>query len=95
MSRYMVNKVLWRYSREDDFRAAFDANPEAALKGFSLSADEHAALSARDQRAIFLLGAHPFLIYAFMIAVEGGWSFEFMQRYVDKLQGVELQNIET
>jgi hypothetical protein len=95
MTRYALDKVLWEYGRDQDFRAAFDAGPQAALAGRDLTAAEHAALSAKDIRAAFSLGAHPFLVYSFAIALNRGWSVQLMHDYVAKLEGLQLGDIET
>lgn len=95
MTRYALDKVLWTYARERDFKVAFDADPAAAIAGRELSADERAALAARDMRKIFQLGAHPFLLYSFAIASNGGWSFDMMKDYVGRLEGLSLGDIET
>ncbi len=95
MTRYAMNEALWRYAREPDFRARFDENPGQAISESNLSEAESAALEKKDIRSIFALGAHPFLIYSFAIAANGGWSFEFMTDYVGRLEGLELGDIET
>jgi hypothetical protein len=95
MTRYALDKVLWSYAREPAFKAAFDADSEGAMAERELTAPERQALIARDLRAIFTLGAHPFLLYSFAIASNGGWSMEMMKDYVAKLEGLELGNIET
>lgn len=95
MTRYMVDKVLWRGAREPDFLQALMAQPEVALSAFELAEHEKSALAARNFRSIFQLGAHPFLLYAFAIACNGGWSFAFMHEYVGQLKGLELGDIET
>lgn len=95
MTRYALDKVLWNYAREPGFKAAFDADPATAVASRELSDAERSALSARDLRAIFTLGAHPFLLYSFAIAANGGWSMEMMKDYVAKLEGLELGDIET
>ena len=95
MTRYALDKVLWTYAREPQFKAAFDADPTATIDGRELSDAERDALTARDARAIFALGAHPFLLYSFAIAANGGWSFDLMKDYVAKLEGLALGDIET
>lgn len=95
MTRYAVDKVLWNYVREPDFKAAFDADPASAIAGRELADAERAALETRDARAIFLTGAHPFLLYSFSIVANGGWSMEMMKDYVAKLEGLQLGDIET
>lgn len=95
MSRYQLDKVLWEYAREPAFKSRFDADPLAAITSRTLTQAERDALGARDLRAIFVLGAHPFLLYSFAIALNGGWSFDMMREYVAKLEGLELGDIET
>lgn len=95
MSRYALDKALWCYARQDAFRRAFDADAKAALGDWELTSAERAALVARDARAIFELGAHPFLLYSFSIAANGGWSFEMMKSYVAALDGLKAGDIET
>lgn len=95
MTRYAVDKVLWNYAREPEFKTAFDADPAAAIADHELSGAERAALTARDLREVFQLGAHPFLLYSFAIASNGGWSMEMMKDYVSKLEGLRPGDIET
>ena len=95
MTRYALDKVLWNYARDPEFKAAFDADPAAAIADRELTGDERAALGARDARAIFQLGAHPFLLYSFSITANGGWSMEMMTDYVGRLKGLSLGDIET
>lgn len=95
MTRYALDKVLWEYGRDPAFKAEFDLDPGPALSVRELDASEHSALGAKDIRAIFTLGAHPFLVYSFAIALNGGWSMQFMLDYVEKLKGLELGDIET
>lgn len=95
MTRYAMDKVLWRYGQDSNYRAAFNDNPGVALANEELEDRERAALLAKDVREIFSLGAHPFLVYSFAIQANGGWSFQFMHDYVERLKGLELQNIET
>ena len=95
MTRYAVDKILWTYGRDAEYRARFNENPAAAIAGDELNESERSALVAKDFRAIFSLGAHPFLIYSFAIQLNGGWSFPFMLDYGERLKGLELGDIET
>lgn len=95
MSRYMLDKALWRYARENDFRSRWQSDPASVLGDFDLTQEERSALESGGLRNIFQLGAHPFLIYSFAIARNGGWSFELMERYVAELDGLTLGDIET
>ncbi|MEQ1715562.1 MAG: hypothetical protein ABL907_06205 [Hyphomicrobium sp.] len=62
MSAYTINKICHRVGHDDRFRAALDADPEAALAGFDLTADEREALFAGEVGRLFELGAHPYLL---------------------------------
>ena len=62
MSRYAVNSLLYRLKKDPAFRAAFLADPGAALAGADLSADERAAFIARDMRRINELGGYLHLV---------------------------------
>lgn len=95
MSRYALDKVLWNYAREPQFKAGFDADPRFSIADRDLSEAERAALCGRDFRAIFQLGAHPFLLYSFAITANGGWSLDMMKDYVARLEGLSLGDIET
>lgn len=95
MTRYAIDKVLWMYGRDPAYRSHFDADPLSHVSGEELSEEERSALAGKDIRAIFSLGAHPFLLYSFAIQVNGGWSFQFMLDYVERLKGLELGDIET
>lgn len=95
MTRYAMDKIIWTYGRDADFRAAFDKDPDLVLADAELGASERQALHDRDIRAIFALGAHPFLVYSFAIQLNGGWSYQFMLDYVERLKGLGLGDIET
>lgn len=95
MTRYAVDKVLWEVAKNPEIAKVFFTNPDATIKDRELTEQEKSALVSTDLRAIFQLGAHPFLLYSFAIAANGGWSVEFMNTYVEALKGLELGNIET
>lgn len=95
MTRYALDKFIWNFGRDADFRAAFGKDPDHVLDQAELDASERQALRDHDVRAIFTLGAHPFLVYSFAIQLNGSWSHEFMLDYVERLKGLELGDIET
>jgi hypothetical protein len=95
VTRYALDKVLWEYGRDPAFREAFDGDAASAIANRELSENERGALTAKDIRAVFTLGAHPFLVYSFAIALNRGWSVQLMHDYVAKLEGLELGDIET
>ena len=62
MSRYAVNSLLYRLKKDPAFRAAYLADPAAALGGADLTGDERAAFLARDMRRINELGGYLHLV---------------------------------
>lgn len=62
MSAYMINKVCQRVGHDDGFRAALDADPQAALAAFDLTDEERALLIGGEVGRLFELGAHPYLL---------------------------------
>ena len=48
MSRDAMAKVIERASADAGFRAQLEANPESALAGYNLTADERAAVLTSD-----------------------------------------------
>lgn len=95
MSRYAVDKLLWQIARDPAFEDSFKADREKILAGRDLTPEEHQALTDFDVRALFLGGAHPFMIYMSAQRMMGGWSYQFMIDYVEKLRGLKMVNINT
>jgi hypothetical protein len=62
MSRYEVNSVLYRLKKDPEFRARFNADPEAALIGTDLTETERAGFIRRDMRALNELGGYLHLV---------------------------------
>jgi hypothetical protein len=65
MSRYQVDKVMREVAHDEGAQAAFLADTAAYLDGRDLTAEERAAFLAGDYGALYRLGAHPFLLWAF------------------------------
>jgi hypothetical protein len=51
-----LNQVIERASTDAAFRAQLKSNPEAALTGYALTAEEKAALMSGDDRKLSELG---------------------------------------
>lgn len=51
-----VRELLVRYLIDDELRTAFERDPAAVLADFELADDERAALLARDERVLALIG---------------------------------------
>lgn len=56
MSQEMLTKVVERLSTDEAFRTELQKNPEAALKGYTLTAEERAALMSGDSAKLESLG---------------------------------------
>jgi hypothetical protein len=59
MSTDSLIQVLERASTDAAFRAQLESKPDAALAGFSLTADERAALVNKDVGQLRALGVDP------------------------------------
>ncbi len=79
MSRYELDRALWLAIRHRD----------ESLDGRDLTAEERRAFEECDVCALYTLGAIPFLIYQYALDRNGGFSFEFVGRYVGQLEGLE------
>ena len=62
MTAYAVNKVCWLVERDEEFRERLRRDMDAALADFKLDPEEVRALKSGDVAALFLKGAHPFLL---------------------------------
>jgi hypothetical protein len=90
-----MHRALWEVHRHPERAAEFAADPDGYLAGFDLTDEQRRALRERDLRAIFLLRAHPFLLYSFALRLGGGFSLELTARYLDRIGDLDLQDIET
>lgn len=95
MSRYATSVVMWDVTRDGALAEQFRTEPDAVLKDRDLTEEEHAALAAKDVRALFELGIHPFVLYHFALRLAGGFSMPFIQQYLGRLQGLTVGDLET
>jgi len=65
MSRYAIDKVMREVAHDEAAQAAFLADAPGYLDGRDLTDEERAAFLAGDYGALYRLGAHPFLLWAF------------------------------
>ncbi len=56
MSRETLTRIVERASTDAAFRAQLERNPEGALVGYDLTAEERAALASADARKLAALG---------------------------------------
>jgi hypothetical protein len=64
----MLRQIL----RDGAARESFLRDPAAFVQGADLNDDERRALAAKDYRALYLLGVHSFLLYAFVMKIFPG-----------------------
>lgn len=64
MSVYAIHKLLWLSEEDPEFRARLQSNPDEAMKGFSLTAEEAQALKNGDIHALHHWGVSNFLMRA-------------------------------
>ena len=62
MSLYYINKVFYKLDTDEAFLAKFRSDVDEALKEFSLTAEEAAAVKSGDITALYQMGAHGFLL---------------------------------
>ena len=62
MSVYQVNKILYLTDNDAAFRKRMQEEPEAALNEFSLSKEEHDALTSGAVGKLYQMGVHTFLL---------------------------------
>ncbi|MGI9823653.1 hypothetical protein [Agromyces sp. Marseille-Q5079] len=101
MTRYMIDKFMRFVELSDALVAEYVADPAASVDRWLgegggpegatddrvLTEEERAAFAARDFEALYVLGAHPYLLWHFTEAVhaheftpESGWR-ELVERY--------------
>lgn len=101
MSRYMIDKFMRAVEMSDAAVAEYVADPAAFVDAWlsgtgspdlptddrALTEAERAAFAARDFEALYVLGAHPYLLWHFTEAVftheftpDSGWR-DLVERY--------------
>ena len=81
MSRYGVDKVLRQLMIEEQAAARFRQDAVGFLVGRDLTDEERLALETFDYRALYAMGAHPFLLNAFVTQLWKGDRRSMMQEY--------------
>jgi hypothetical protein len=65
MSLYSMQKLLFHLARDEAVRRRYDAEREAVLAEYGLSAEESRAFRENDVGELYAMGAHPLLLIAF------------------------------
>jgi hypothetical protein len=95
MSIFALDSALWGIYTAAENADLMRKDPVAYAARFALTPAESSAFLRRDYGALLDLGAHPFLMYKMALRLEGGFSIDFLERYLAPLQGHELQDIVT
>jgi hypothetical protein len=66
MSRYQVDKALRQIAKDPAAREAFLRDRASFLDGRDLTLEERKAIIEVDYPRLYALGAHPFLVHAFV-----------------------------
>lgn len=86
MSRYYVNKALRQIARDDSAKGAFLKDPAAFVKEYELTDEERKALIAKDFYSLYALGAHSFLLFAFVMSVLPGDRKKIEEEYCKTIE---------
>lgn len=62
-SAYPLNRCLFGLKSDNEFRARYVANPDAAMDEIGVAPEARAALRAFDRDRLVALGAHPYLVF--------------------------------
>jgi hypothetical protein len=81
MSRYHVDKVLKQVAQDDAALQAFKANAAGFFEGRDLTEAERDALANVDYKALYAMGAHPFLLNGFIMRVWQGDRRSLLKEY--------------
>jgi hypothetical protein len=63
VSRYAINEICYRCAHDKPFRAAMQADPQAAVAELDLTDEERRAVLAGDVGTLYLHGANTYLLF--------------------------------
>jgi hypothetical protein len=95
MSKYYVNKIVRKVAYDDAALEAFRNDPKAILRGHELTEQESEALVKLDYRTLYALGAHPYLLNAFMARTCSGDRRTFMAEFRKSIQSLGRPDFST
>ncbi len=85
MSRYQVDKLLRTIARNEQAKGEFTKDPVAFVKDAELTDAERQALIEKDFRTLYGLGAHSFLLFAFVMSVFPGDRKKLEREYCEAI----------
>jgi len=77
---YPLNRCLYALKSDDDFRARYLIDPDAAMQTLGLSDEDRVAMRSGDRGALVARGAHPYLVFMAELrlrADRGQTTYEF------------------
>jgi hypothetical protein len=86
MSRYQVDKLLRLIARNEQAREEFVKAPDAFIQDADLTAEEREALSKKDFRTLYALGAHSFLLFGFVMSIFPGDRKRLERDYCETIE---------
>jgi len=85
MSRYQVDKLLRTIARNEQAKGEFIKDPAEFVKEADLTDAERQALIEKDFRKLYGLGAHSFLLFAFVMSVFPGDRKNLEREYCEAI----------
>jgi hypothetical protein len=82
MSLYQLSKLLYHLNRDEELKARFKADPEAATLPYSLSEDEQRAVLEPDIGLLYVLGVNGQILMHFAAFKGIEWT-DYLQRMRD------------
>ncbi|MGH7886893.1 MAG: hypothetical protein ACREPG_03440 [Candidatus Binatia bacterium] len=73
-------------ARDDSAKGAYLKDPAAFLEAYDLTDEERKALIAKDFRSLYALGAHSFLLFAFVMSVFPGDRKKIEEQYCKTIE---------
>ncbi|MBU7573305.1 MAG: hypothetical protein KAF64_08130 [Hydrogenophaga sp.] len=80
MNRHALERFLFDFDKSAALQSALRDNPEATFQGYELTAEEKAAIFAKDVATLYQWGVHPLLVRNFAGTVGVRYVAEYARR---------------
>ena len=80
MNRHALERFLFDFDKRSALKRALRDNPEASFQGYELTAEEKAAIFAKDVATLYQWGVHPLLVRNFAGTVGVRYVAEYAKR---------------
>lgn len=84
MNRHALERFLFDFDKSAALQSALRDNPEATFKDYELTAEEQAAIFAKDVATLYEWGVHPLLVRNFAGTVGVRYVAEYARRGLTK-----------